>query len=72
VKLHGTQKAILPVHNLEEQALFCQLMHTNLAFNSTAQPNWGEAVWVWNHHADMNQHISYKVCLHFCIYDLIV
>jgi hypothetical protein len=71
-KLQGTRKAILPVHNLEEQELFCQLMRTDLTSNSTAQPNWSEAVRVWNRHADMNQHISYKVCLHFCISDLIV
>jgi len=66
-ELQGTRKPVLPVHNLEEQELFRELMRTNLTFNSTSQPHWSEAVRVWNRYADIKSHISYKVCHLLCI-----
>jgi hypothetical protein len=47
-EMQGTWKPVLPVHTMEEQELFHQLMHTDLTSNSNSQPNWSEAVQVWN------------------------
>ncbi len=61
----GTRKPVLPVHTPDEKKLFTQLMRSDQAFNSTtALPNWNEAVKVWNRYAEVNAHVSYKVCPH--------
>jgi hypothetical protein len=60
-ELHGTRKPVLPVHTKAEKELFHELMKGNSEFNALTGPNWKNAMKVWNHHADTDCGIYYKV-----------
>lgn len=62
-RLQGTAKAVLPIHTTQERALYRQLMQRDPAFNTpSSEPQWSEAVKVWNALADRDDHVYYKVC----------
>ncbi|KAH9483209.1 hypothetical protein JR316_0005313 [Psilocybe cubensis] len=61
-QMQKTRKPILPVHNPDEKQLFRHLMQKNPEYNSVSSgPIWKEAVKVWNHYADTEPTISYKL-----------
>ncbi|KAH9475789.1 Werner syndrome ATP-dependent helicase-like protein [Psilocybe cubensis] len=61
-QMQHTRKPILPIHNDIEKQLFRDLMQANPDYNSlTSGPIWKKAVKVWNHYADINSEISYKL-----------
>lgn len=58
----GTRKPILPVHTNVEQELFHSLQQHNPLFAPcTGEPDWQEAVKVWNSYADRLDNVYYKV-----------
>ena len=62
-KKHGTRKPVLPLHSSVEYRCFSALMQESAAFNprSDCEPNWKEAVKIWNRIAETDGHITYKV-----------
>jgi hypothetical protein len=63
--MQQTRKAVLPIHNDGERALFRELMTSNTVFDcSKSEPDWDKAVKIWNAHADQSANIFYKVCSH--------
>lgn len=57
----GTLKAVMPIHTPHEHKLFRELMSTHNAFRSQDGPYSKEAVRVWNHHANSEDDVYYKV-----------
>jgi hypothetical protein len=62
----GTQYAVIAVNTTEEKQLFSKLMRESPIFNRNNQdPDWKQAVQLWNRDYADGKTIFYKVCLAF-------
>ena len=59
----GTQYAVIAIHTTEEKQLFSKLMRESPSFNRNNQdPDWKQAVQIWNRDHVDGKTIFYKVC----------
>ncbi|KAF5328558.1 hypothetical protein D9758_018001 [Tetrapyrgos nigripes] len=56
-----TWKAILPIHTIAEHKLFNDLMSSNKFYINSKKELSNEAVWIWNHKAEEQDDIFYKL-----------
>ena len=62
----GTQYAVIAVNTTEEKQLFSKLMRESPIFNRNNQdPDWKQAVQLWNRDYADGKTIFYKVCIAF-------
>ena len=63
VRMQGTRKPALPIHTNAERNMFRKLMRENEAFEPKNGniPNWKKAAKIWNHLADTDNDLDYKV-----------
>uniref|UniRef100_A0A8H8CGB6 3'-5' exonuclease n=1 Tax=Psilocybe cubensis TaxID=181762 RepID=A0A8H8CGB6_PSICU len=60
--IQGTRKPVLPVHTATEKKLFHDLIKSHAAFSPVSgEPQWRDAVPVWNAKADITNDVSYKL-----------
>jgi hypothetical protein len=61
--MQGTRKPALPIHTNAERNMFRKLMRENEAFEPKNGniPNWKKAAKIWNHLADTDDDLDYKV-----------